>query len=189
MNMHEFISTSKHWHRLLSSLDNLRIISACLTPNLKKFIKRAMMIKTYILYLSICFKNNCDAADISSTVTNTKFTHALHTCSFILRLSLLCPHNISCFMCSPAGAVERSLSIIVPDIRITVSFSHQISHHIQTTIPAVFEKQTFAVHHTVFTNTEMHVNRALYPGSSGEEKTYHHIISNTGNHNFAEQQV
>ena len=53
------------------------------------------------------------------------------------------------------------MSIIVPDIRITVSFSHQISNHTQMTIPAVFEKQTLAVQHTVFTtltcmSTELH---------------------------------
>ena len=76
------------------------------------------------------------------------------------------------FMCSPAGPAEKNLSTIVHDIRITVSFSHQISHHIQMIIPAVFEKQTLTVHHTVFTNTDMHVNRASYPGFSGEEKTF-----------------
>ena len=37
---------------------------------------------------------------------------------------------------SPAGFVERSPSILVTDIWITVSLSHQISHYIQTTIPA-----------------------------------------------------
>ena len=37
---------------------------------------------------------------------------------------------------SPAGFVERSPSILAPDIWITVSLSHQISHYIQTTIPA-----------------------------------------------------
>ena len=30
----KFVSTRKHWHGLLSSLDKIRIISACLTPNL-----------------------------------------------------------------------------------------------------------------------------------------------------------
>ena len=71
-------------------------------------------------------------------------------------------------MCSPAGLMERSLSITVHDIRITVSFRHQISHNIQMTPTAVFEKQTLAVHHTVFTNIDMHVNKASYPGSSAE---------------------
>ena len=37
---------------------------------------------------------------------------------------------------SPAGFVERSPSILVTDIKITVSLSHQISHYIQMTIPA-----------------------------------------------------
>ena len=37
---------------------------------------------------------------------------------------------------SLAGSVERSPSILVPDIWITVSLSHQTSHYIQTTIPA-----------------------------------------------------
>ena len=32
--MHKFISANKHWHGLLSSLDNLRIISMCLAPDL-----------------------------------------------------------------------------------------------------------------------------------------------------------
>ena len=76
------------------------------------------------------------------------------------------------FMCSPAGPVEKNISTIVHDISITVSFSHQISHHIQTTIPAVFETQTLAVHHTVFTNTDMHVNiQALW-----EEKTFFLLV-------------
>ena len=88
------------------------------------------------------------------------------------------------FMCSPAGPVERSLSIIVLDIMITVSFSHQISHHIQMTPTAVFEKQTLAVHHTVFTNTDMHVNRASYPGSSGEEKTFLLVVINSELHSL-----
>ena len=34
---------------------------------------------------------------------------------------------------SPAGPVERSLSITAPDIWITVNLSHQISHYIQIT--------------------------------------------------------
>ena len=37
---------------------------------------------------------------------------------------------------SPAGFVERSPSILAPDIWITASLSHQISHYIQMTIPA-----------------------------------------------------
>ena len=37
---------------------------------------------------------------------------------------------------SLAGSVERSPSILVPGIWITVSLSHQISHYIQMTIPA-----------------------------------------------------
>ena len=37
---------------------------------------------------------------------------------------------------SLAGQVERSPSIIAPDIWITLSLSHQISHYIQMTIPA-----------------------------------------------------
>ena len=80
------------------------------------------------------------------------------------------------FMCSPAGPVEKSLSIVVPDIRITVSFSHQISHQIQMTIPAVFEKTNTCSNHTVFTNTDMNVKRASYPGSFGEEKTFFLLV-------------
>ena len=38
---------------------------------------------------------------------------------------------------SLAGIVKRSLSIIVLDIRITVSFSHQISDYIEMSIPGV----------------------------------------------------
>ena len=76
---------------------------------------------------------------------------------------------VDTFMCSPAGHVERSVSIIVPDIRITVSYSHQISYHIQMTITAVIEKQTLVVLYTVFTNTDMHV-------SSGEGKTLYLLI-------------
>ena len=34
----EFINASKHWHRLLSSLDNLRLISACSTPDLTRLV-------------------------------------------------------------------------------------------------------------------------------------------------------
>ena len=37
---------------------------------------------------------------------------------------------------SHAGQMERSPSIIVPDIWITLSLSHQISHYIQMTRPA-----------------------------------------------------
>ena len=103
-----------------------------------------------------------------------KFKHALHTCIASFSGFPSYAHTnyflVDIFMCSPAGHVEWRLSIIVPDNSITVSFSHQISHHIQMTIPAVFEKQTIAVHSTVFTNTDMPVNRALYQGSSGEEK-------------------
>ena len=44
--------------------------------------------------------------------------------------------NLSKLFSSPAGREERSPSIIVPDISITVSLSHQISHYIQMTIPA-----------------------------------------------------
>ena len=36
----------------------------------------------------------------------------------------------------PAGSVKGSVPIIISDIRITVSFSHQISHHIQMTLSA-----------------------------------------------------
>ena len=102
---------------------------------------------------------------------NMKYTHEIHTC-----IQAFPPLPTHYFTCSPAGIVERSLSIILPDNRITVSFSHQISHHIQTTTTAVYEKQTLAVHHTVFTNTDMHVNRASYPGSSGEERTLYLLI-------------
>ena len=34
----EFISASKRWHGLLSSLDNLRIISARLAPDLTRLV-------------------------------------------------------------------------------------------------------------------------------------------------------
>ena len=44
--------------------------------------------------------------------------------------------NLSKLFSSPAGPVERSPPILVPDIWITLSLSHQISHYIQTTIPA-----------------------------------------------------
>ena len=37
---------------------------------------------------------------------------------------------------SLAGSVERSPYILVHDIRITASLSHQISHYIQMTLPA-----------------------------------------------------
>ena len=37
---------------------------------------------------------------------------------------------------SPAGSVERSPSILVTDIWITASLSHQIYHYIQMTTPA-----------------------------------------------------
>ena len=37
---------------------------------------------------------------------------------------------------SLAGSVERSQSILAPDIWITASLSHQISHYIQMTLPA-----------------------------------------------------
>ena len=56
------------------------------------------------------------------------------------------------------------MSIIVPDIRITVSFSHQISNHTQMTIPAVFEKQTLAVHHKKFTTLTRPVRRGVRGG-------------------------
>ena len=50
---------------------------------------------------------------------------------------IVCSHffTINLFS-SPAGCVERSPSIIVPDIWIKVSLSHQTSHYIQMTRPA-----------------------------------------------------
>ena len=33
-----FINASKHWHRLLSSLDNLRMISLQLAPDLTRLV-------------------------------------------------------------------------------------------------------------------------------------------------------
>ena len=63
------------------------------------------------------------------------------------------------FMCSPAGPVEKSRSIVVPDIRITVSFSHQISHHIQTIIAAVFKHLQYTTQCSptlTYMSTELH---------------------------------
>ena len=44
--------------------------------------------------------------------------------------------NLSKLFSSHAGQMEKSPSILVPDIWITLSLSHQISHYIQMTIPA-----------------------------------------------------
>ena len=88
-------------------------------------------------------------------------------------------------MCSPAGPVEKSLSIVVPDIWITVSFSHQISHHIQMTITAVFEKaNTCSTPHSV----HQHRHACQHPGFSGG-KTFFLlciiILNYSALHNYA----
>ena len=58
-----------------------------------------------------CTDSQTDCTQIKHK-TNLKFTHALYTCHFILRLSLLCPHNTSwlTFSCAHQQASWRVVS-------------------------------------------------------------------------------
>ena len=77
-----------------------------------------------------------------STVANVKlinqefgdYTLHMFTC---ITACLHQHHAHRGFTDSPAGIVKRSPSIIVLDIGITVSFIHQISDYIETSIPGV----------------------------------------------------
>ena len=66
---------------------------------------------------------------------------------------------------SPAGQVERSPSTIVPDIWITVSLSHQISHYIQMTRPAARDMKKEGECKTAKSSCDFVATNVLMPGS------------------------
>ena len=85
------------------------------------------------------------------------------------------------FMCSPAGPAEKNLSTIFHDIRITVSFSHQISHHIQMIIPAVFKHLQYT---TQCSPTLTCMSTELHTQALWEEKTFILVVKNSELHTF-----
>ena len=80
----------------------------------------------------------------------------------------------------PAGSVKGSVLIIISDIRITVSFSHQISHHIQMTLSAAkyihlsYPNLTYAnteckiqPGYTIYIHSERHAHNWTQPRKAG----------------------